>query len=258
MTQSDMRDIQADIVHMALSVFTREALKLAGPLMSSTAATPSDAKWQESLKLFSDWDGRMNIDSHAAPIAVEMRNAFRRRILENAVGAERAKKFSWGNEGTFLDRIVTERPRDWLPSEFKDYLELMRASEKEAREVLAKSLGVDDTKWTWGKYRPTRLKHPLAGVPLFGDQFAIPPFPQNGSGGVVNVGPYVSMRIIATLDNWDETRQGIALGISGDPASKHFKDQLDDWLAVTPRVFPFSKDAVAKAAQSTMVLVPAK
>ena len=109
---------------------------------------------------------------------------------------------------------------------------------------------------SWGKYRPTRLRHPLDGVPFIGQQFAIAPFPQNGSGGVVNVGPYVSMRLIVTLDDWDQTQQGIALGESGDPSSKHYKDQLEDWLAAKPRVFPFSKSAVTKAAVSTQMLVP--
>lgn len=257
-TLSDMQGIQADTVHIGISAFVRETVKLAGPSVSSTPAAPSDAKWRETLQLFGDWDGRMNIESRAAPLATEMRIAFRRRILESVLGAERAKDFSWGNDGTFLDRIVTERPRNWLPTEFKDYLELLRASEREAREALTKRIGADDTKWTWGTYRPTRLRHPLAGVPLIGDQFAIAPFPQNGSGGVVNVGPYVSMRFLATLDNWDESRQGIATGESGDPSSKHYKDQLDDWLAVTPRVFPFTKSAVAKAALSTQVLTPQK
>lgn len=258
LTPADMRDIQADTFHIGISTFTRETVKIAGTPTSAPALDPSEKKWAETIQLFGNWDGRISIDSHAAPLATEMRLAFRRRILEAALGPERAKDFSWANEGTFLDWIITQRPAQWLPTGFKSYDELLRASEKDARAVLTKSLGADETKWTWGNYRPTRLRHPLAGVPLIGDQFAIAPFPQNGSGGVVNVGPYVSMRLIATLDNWDESRQGIATGESGDPSSKHYKDQLDDWLAVTPRVFPFTKSAVAKAAQSTLVLMPAK
>jgi penicillin amidase len=258
LSQSDMRDIQADIVHISISTFTRETLKLAGPADTSVKVAGGEVTWRESLELFKNWDGRMSIESRAAPLATEMRIAFRRRILEAAIGVERAKEFSWANEGTFLDRMITERPPEWLPKESKDYLDLLRASEAEARESLTKRIGADTSKWTWGNYRPTRLRHPLAGVPFIGDQFAIAPFPQNGSGGVVNVGPYVSMRFIATIGNWDETRQGIAPGESGDPSSKHFKDQLDDWLSVTPRVFPFSTGAVTKAALSTLVLVPSQ
>ena len=258
LSQSDMRDIQADIFHMGISTFTRETLKLAAAIDSSSTTAAKHLAWQETLELFKNWDGRMSIESRAAPLATEMRTAFRRRLLEAAIGVERAKEFSWANEGTFLDRIITERPPEWLPKESKDYLDLLRASEGDARESLTKRIGSDASKWTWGNYRPSRLRHPLAGVPFIGDQFAIAPFPQNGSGGVVNVGPYVSMRLIVTIGNWDETRQGITPGESGDPASKHYKDQLEDWLAVTPRVFPFTTGAVAKAALSTLVLTPSQ
>ena len=255
LTPTDMRTIQADIVHLGLLTFARETIKLSGSSGNPEAAG-SETKWRETVQMFAAWDGRMNIESRVAPLVNEMRIAFRRRILEALLGAERSRDFSWANDGAFIDRIVTERPLDWLPVGMTNYLELLRASEAEARVALTKRLGVDETKWTWGNYKPTRLRHPLAGIPLIGDQFAIADFPQNGSGGVVNVGPYVSMRLIATPDNWDESMQGIATGESGDPLSKNYKDQLEDWLAVTPRVFPFTKEAIAKAAPVKVILVP--
>jgi acyl-homoserine lactone acylase PvdQ len=64
------------------------------------------------------------------------------------------------------------------------------------------------------------------------------------------------MRLITDLSNWDQTLQGITLGQSGRPSSPHWKDQLDDWRAVTPRVFPFSEAAVAKAVRETVFLEP--
>jgi hypothetical protein len=96
---------------------------------------------------------------------------------------------------------------------------------------------------------------------LIGLQFTVPPIPQNGSGGLaatVNVGANVSMRLIADPSNWDQTQHGITLGESGIPSSPHWSDQLADWRAVTPRVFPFSAAAVVKATRETIVLTPAK
>ncbi len=94
----------------------------------------------------------------------------------------------------------------------------------------------------------------LATAPLIGALFTIPPVPQNGTGGLVgatvNVGASVSMRLIADPSDWDKTQQGIALGESGSPKSPHWSDQLADWRAVTPREFPFTAAAVAKATQS--------
>ena len=128
--------------------------------------------------------------------------------------------------------------------------------------MLTKNLGADETKWNWGDLAKARFPHPLSGAPLIGGQFTIPPFPQNGTGGfigaTVNVGPSVSMRLIADPSDWDKTQQGIALGESGLPKNPHWSDQLADWRAVTPREFPFTAAAVSKATKETLVLEPAK
>ena len=105
------------------------------------------------------------------------------------------------------------------------------------------------------------FRHPLAAAPLIGLQFSIAPFPQNGSSGLaptVNVGGFVSMRVIADPSDWDKTQHGITLGESGVPSSPHWSDQLADWRNVTPRAFPFTEAAVAKATKETLVMTPAK
>jgi hypothetical protein len=106
-----------------------------------------------------------------------------------------------------------------------------------------------------------RFPHPLGGAPLIGAVFTVPPFPQNGTSGLlgatVNVGASVSMRLIADPSDWDKTQQGIALGESGSPKNPHWSDQLADWRAVTPREFPFTQAAVVKAAKEKLVLEPA-
>ena len=106
-----------------------------------------------------------------------------------------------------------------------------------------------------------RFSHPLANAPLIGLQFTIAPFPQNGTGALAatpNVGAAVSMRLIADTSDWDKTQHGITLGESGVPNTPHWNDQLADWRAVTPRVFPFSAAAVANATKTTVVLTPGK
>jgi hypothetical protein len=64
------------------------------------------------------------------------------------------------------------------------------------------------------------------------------------------------MRLIADPSDWDKTQHGISLGQSGIPNSPHWTDQLSDWRAVTPRVFPFTDAAIEKAAKYSLVLEP--
>jgi penicillin amidase len=198
----------------------------------------------------------MSADSRMAVIVAQMRPAFRARILSAAMGPELAKGYFWPESELLVDRMAGEQPRDWLPKEFTTYAELFKASYEDAKQTLTKSLGADESKWSWGAQTKARFTHPLAAAPLIGAQFTIAPIPQNGSGGTVNVGSAVSMRLIADLSDWDKSQHGIPLGQSGWPNSPHWKDQLDDWRNVTPRAFPFSKAAIDGATKETVVLTP--
>ena len=206
------------------------------------------------------WDGMMNADSRMAVVVSQLRTSFLQRIINAALGTL-ASGYFWPEQDVLIDRIIAEQPREWLPQEFTSYADLLKASYEDARTALTKSLGADESKWSWGAQTKSRFNHALAQAPLIGLQFTIPPFPQNGtsgSGATVNVGANVSMRLIADTSDWDKTLNGIPLGESGLPASPHWKDQLDDWRNVTPRAFPFSKAAIATATKEITILAPAK
>lgn len=248
LTVDDMRDFQFDTFSILNSLFATE-------IINRKAAS------EETVNLLKNWDGRMNADSQAALLVNEIRNAFRNKILAANFGAEKSKNISWANEGNFFEHILKDKPKRWLPKEFANYDDLLKACEIEARENLIKRLGANREKWTWGEANKIRFNHPLVVAPLIGAQFAIPALPLNGSGGAAatpNVGGNVSMRLIATPGNWDLTRHTITTGESGDPKSPHWKDQLDAWYSGNTPIFPFSKSAVEKSAKENVLLVPQK
>ena len=255
LTAEDFRAAQADAYTISGATFAREVVKVAREAGLDT----KDEKWRETVRLFESWDGQLEPDARAPRLAVEMAGAFRLKILVGALGADLAREYRWPASAIFFDRVIQERPREWLPKEFASYAELLDAAHRETRESLTKSLGADETKWTWGARLSVNFPHPLASVPLVGKAYQITPFPQRGGGGsfaAPNVGGSVSMRLIADASDWDKTRQGIALGISGDPRSPHWQDQLADWRAANPRVFPFTAAAVARSAQPALTLMP--
>ncbi len=251
----DFRRILGDVCSIAAVSFARQAAKTMRP-----ALTSEDQKLAETLDAFESWDGRLNAESPVAPIVTQMRLAFRSRVLTAILGAELIRSFQWSNFDTTLDRILQDQPQDWLPKGMDNYAQLFRAAYDDAIRTLSRTISEDQSKWSWGEMVKARFPHPLASAPLIGAQFTIPPFPQNGTGGLagatVNVGASVSMRLVADPANWDQTQHGIALGQSGIPSSPHWKDQLDDWRAVTPKVFPFTQAAVTKAAKETLTLTP--
>jgi len=255
LTAEDFRAVQGDTYTISGATFAREVVKVA----REAGLDAKDEKWRDTLKLFEAWDGQLEPDARAPRLAAEMAGAFRTKLLTGALGADLAKEYRWPASAIFFDRVIRERPAEWLPKEYASYAELLDAAHRETRESLSKSLGADETKWTWGARLPVNFPHPLAGVPLIGKTYQITPFPQRGGGGsfaAPNVGGSVSMRLIADASDWDKTRQGIALGVSGDPRSPHWQDQLEDWRAANPRVIPFTAAAVARAARLTQTLMP--
>jgi penicillin G amidase len=271
----DFRRIQGDVYSIALVTFARAAAKAlksepgavatgsgSGSVPGAVATGSQSVADDRLRKLITDlesWDGMLVPDSRVAPIVSQMRTAFKQRILIGALGPDLSKTYGWPGSDTLIDRIVTEQPREWLPKDFPSYAALYRASFEDARQALMKSPGPDDSQWTWGNLYKVRFPHPLSAAPLVGVQFTIPAFPQSGipgSGATVNVGPSVSMRLIADPSDWDKTQNGIPLGQSGLPSSPHWKDQLDDWRNVTPRALPFSKAAVEAATKEVVVLAP--
>jgi penicillin amidase len=253
LTVEDFRAIQGDTYSYAAENFVRAAALIA----RQTPPASVDEKWRDAVLALEKWDRHVDTDSHEALLAILMRDAFRRRVIQAGLGPDLSKEYGFNSfVGAFTDRALMERAPAWLPSEFKNYGELLRACYEDARALMTKNIGTDESQWTWGRFQKINFRHPLASVPFIGQQFLIAPLPQNGSISSINVGQNVSMRFIADTGDWDSTRQGITLGESGDPNSPHWKDQLPDWRAVTPRPFPFNDTAINANAKETILLMP--
>jgi penicillin amidase len=251
-TIADFLAIQGDTYTYPDALFAAEVLKLATPLADSSA------EWREMVETIDGWDGYSNAESTVLPLITKMRKAFRRRILNDVIGPELAELFEWRNEGTFLDKLITERPATWLPAEFSSYESFVLACYREARNALSNKLGTDSTQWTWGRLAQVRFPHPLERIGSGGTRFATTTFPQNAGGSMptVNAGARVSMRFIADLSDWDQTRLCLPLGESGDASSVHREDQLDEWRNVAPSILPFSHDAIFNSTREVLIITP--
>lgn len=249
----DFRAIQGDAHSIAAERFTRAIVAIA------RAANADDPEWKAAVAAFEKWDGRITPDSREATLMRELMESFGRRVIAEGFGKDFAKRYGWFNRATFYLTLLENQPKAWLPKEFSDYDHALRACFRDARVSLTNQIGPDETQWRWGRIAKARFPHPLAVAPVVGGQFTVAPFPQTGSGGLLatpNVGASVSMRFIANPADWDQSRMGVALGESGDPTSRHWNDQLDDWRAVTPREFPFTASAVAAKTKPAFILTP--
>lgn len=257
LTIEDFRKIQRDTYSISGAHFARKIVEIAGRLDPDS----KDDKWNETINALKGWDGRLDAESRAGPLLLYMRVAFRVRVAGRVMGGERANKYVSWVSSNFLDRVIGDQPKQWLPEGFNNYLELLKACEKEARKELTARLGADDSQWIWGRVAEVRFAHPLSSAPLIGQRFAIAALQENGSRSAfptVNAGGLVSMRFITDLSDWDKTEMGITLGESGDPSSPHWKDQLADWRAAKAGAFPFTRQGVAGTTMKTFLFDAAR
>lgn len=248
----DFLQIQGDTYSYPDAIFAAELVKIGDRFKHSST------EWSNLIEKLESWDGYSKPESTVLPLVTEMRKAFRNQILAAALGTDRAQLYEWRNEGAFIDRVLAERRKDWLPPEFDSYDAFLLACYREAIDALTERLGTNAEEWTWGRLAQVVFPHPLERLGPAGQRFATRMFPQNTDGSMptVNAGARVSMRFIADVSDWDATRICLPLGESGDPASPHRDDQLDEWRNVMPSIVPFTDAAIADATHEILLLTP--
>jgi len=105
---------------------------------------------------------------------------------------------------------------------------------------LEKQLGKDIKTWNWGKVHTLEHPHPLGTIAALKGYFNIGPFPINGAREVINnrgyeyndsglykvdAGP--STRRIIDFSDVENSISILPTGQSGNPFSKHYKDQAE-------------------------------
>jgi acyl-homoserine lactone acylase PvdQ len=192
----------------------------------------------------------MTANSRPALLVNEIRNCIANKIAEDNKPVP-----SWVIRERLVFKIIDEKLNRWLPSKFNSFNDLYKTCDTETRAKFTKDYG-DQSNWSWGKVFKANYPHPLAVAPLVGEKFKIEQVGINGYGTTPNVGSSVSMRLITSPNNWDETHHSIPLGQSGNPDSPFWKDQWNDWNTGKPQIFPFTKNIVEKTASNVLVLSP--
>ncbi len=225
---------------------------------------PNVAKARDSLLA---WDAVLDKDSPAAGI-YEM---FQRRLLANM--RERlvpaAARASFGAVG--MKRVIEllDAPDGQFgPDPIKGRDDMLTGSLQQAVSELTQKLGPDQSQWKYGqaKYHHALIRHPLGDavnaatrqlldvgpIPRGGDSYTV-----TATGGTDNQTSGGSLKMIADLDNWDNSVALNNPGQSGDPRSPHYRDLFELWSR--GKYFPvfFSRSKIESVTEAREVLRPA-
>jgi penicillin amidase len=213
------------------------------------------------------WDARMDRDSNAATLF----SAFMLQ-LEAAVADDEANSdgLEWNPLGPeqLLRLLAGGLDGSWWND--------VGASGNQTRtEILDRVLADLDRRGpqkSWGQVHQVTFDHPLTRLPfvrkLAADSWSRGPFAAAGDDATINAhswskkDPYTvtsipAVRFVTDVGNWDDTVLVLPVGQSGRPWSRHYSNQISSWLKVEAVRFPFSREAVEKAAVVRLELLPA-
>jgi len=255
------------------------------------ADAKSSARAREAADLMRSWDGRMSQDSAAATIVMVARSYLWKMLLTGK-GID-PKDYTWYSSSVAMENFLTRQPREWLPSGYSTYDQLLSAAVEAAvsrrtrrgwlRRYFSSSSSSSQassatavpwvetasrppaaprqlSRWTRGRQFPLVLQHPIFGaVPVLNHWSGPGTVPQSGGAYTVKqvgitFGP--SERMTVDFADLDESTLNIVNGESGEIFSPYYNDQWKAWYEGTSFALPFSPMAVEKSRAHELRLEP--
>lgn len=231
--------------------------------------------YRNAQDLLRDWDFTQPADS--APAAYF--NVIWRTLLELTFHDDlRERTWPDGGDRWFqvVSAMLTEPAGLWWDDAETDEVEtrddILRQAMIEARDELTRRQSRDPRRWTWGHIHRMNLHSSTlgeSGVAPVERLFNRDGWQVGGGSSIVDATAWnavegyevtaaPSMRMVVSLADFDDSRWVNLTGVSGHPASSHYSDQTELFVAGETLPWAFSREAVEAAADDRLVLTPAE
>ncbi len=203
-------------------------------------AAEAKKKTGEEIDLLRSWNGQIEKGTAAPMIATLVYDQIKKALAEKAAPGV-ADAYTFPMAPAVVEKILHERPPGW----FDDWDTLLLKCLASAIDDGVKVQGSKISRWDYGQYNRLRILNPVDGqLPLIGKYFNIGPVPMSGSPTTIkqssgDLGP--SMRMIVDFSDLDHSFQNITIGESGQPLSKHYKDQWGSYYGATSYPMQFHR-----------------
>lgn len=200
-----------------------------------------ERRGREILRRMRAWDGRADETSVGAACTYAFLDAFVRHLLLDELGDELFERYFELMNAAALPLLsaVRDPASPWLAG--LDRGTLVRDACAMAEGRLRRQRGEDPSRWRWGDLHPLTFRHAMASVPGLRAASSPGPFPGRGDGTTVNMGDFElrgrfgvrvgpALRFTMVAGAPFASRAVLPPGQSGDPASRHYRDQVGLYL----------------------------
>ena len=248
-----------DMLKVETDTYSYPHLFIAEQLAAAAkVAPPKDERARKLIQEAKDWNGIADANSSVVSFLDVTLSRSLHLLLQPYLGDD-TQLYQWRSVA-FLQRVLTERPARWLPSDYKNYDELLSAAADQAvKQLEQRTNDKDPDDWQWRRFNYLDMLHPIGRDGILKALLSISEHPQSGTGYSPRAagrhhGP--SERFVANTADWDDSIMLITGGESGQPGSEHYRDQFSYWFDGKPIYAPFSDSAEAKVRHHRLTLEP--
>lgn len=213
------------------------------------------------------WDRKLGSSSSPpALFEIWLTSHLKPVLFERLAGQQSAPLIQPGDMQSLL--AFLEQPENWFDQPAQAARDILLDETLAAAWVdCVVRMGPDPERWSWGQIHQLWLSHPISSAfPDVAAKYNIAATALGGDGSTPMYAPYrpedyhttsgPSVRMVIDVGAWDNSLFINLPGQSGDPASPHYADLLDDWLAGKYRPLAYSREAVERVATSRLELRP--
>ncbi len=138
-------------------------------------------------------------------------------------------------------------------------------------EQLSDELGSNWKNWTWDRVHYLEHDHPIGRVPSLKKYFTVGPFPSSGTSGTLNnqgfwtmddgrykVSSIPSTRRIIDFSDIENSISILPTGQSGNPLSKHYKDQAEMYINGRYRKMMMNEEEIVSTSEDVLTFIAKK
>lgn len=230
-----------------------------------------DTNVQKAIDILQLWDGSNEIDQVAPTIYNKFIYEYLSTTFKDEMGITLYQQF---NETHLMKRVIGDQLFRKESIWWDDIN--TQAIVETRKDILSKSListvkalenqfGKDIYTWNWGRVHIIEHQHPLGSVDLLKGFFNVGPFSINGASEVINnlaykrdsTGMYQvrngpSTRRIIDFNDLENCWSILPTGQSGNPFSKHYRDQASMYNRGTFRKMKMNQEEIIK--KSTKII----
>jgi len=216
------------------------------------------------------WDGRFDLQSTAAVFYEKLMDNLHEKIFADEFSSK--IEYSSYSAQLKLHKVFDNANSKWWDDistgEQESRADILQAAFLATWNQLQNELGKDPMHWTWNKVHFLEHDHPIGRVASLRKYFNVGPFPTSGTketlnnqgfrvlkDGTYKVSSIPSTRRIIDFSDIENSISILPTGQSGNPLSKHYKDQAEMYVNGEFRKMMLNEEEIKAKSESVLTFI---